>query len=210
MLDKSDLRPGDLLLCRGADKLLDPRNFARKRIRDLTGSPFTHAAIYLGDDEVGDAVPLKGVSVRRLDALLKDAEYMVVLRHPDAWDEERIAGLRQFIEGLQRAGARYNYEGVKKFQENKDGHAQADLTKKLEDFFANAPADSGFKPDTPFFCSELAVACLVNSGFIDKSAEVVYEPGIHAPGDLARDNTFGFKVGYLSSDQIFGNERAAK
>lgn len=203
MLTIKDLHPGDLLLCRGADKLLDPRNLARQRIRELTSSAYTHVAVYLGEDQIADAVPLKGVTVRGLDDLLKDSEYIVALRQPGAWDDERLSGLRQFVEGLQRAGSRYNYAGIRHFEKNRNQHEQADMAKKLEDFFANQPKDEGFKPDTPFFCSELAVACLVNSGFIDKSAEVFYEPGVHAPGDLARDNTFGFKVGYLSSDPAF-------
>lgn len=95
-------------------------------------------------------------------------------------------------------GVGYNYREALKYIKNKEAH-EASLVEALDRYFAGGQntdqTDFG-----PFFCSELVVACYINSGFIHPSAAVVISPGTYAPADLAREPTFGYLVGFLAFD----------
>jgi hypothetical protein len=136
--------------------------------------------------------------VRPLAALVSEAMHIAVLRHPDAWDDVRIDGLRDYAAALQALGTGYNYREALRYIANNRAH-EAGMTDALTQYFGNGeqhpPTDLG-----PFFCSELVAACFVNSGFIHPSAAVVIAPGVQAPGDLANEPTFGFLVGFVALD----------
>ena len=95
------LRPGDILLT-ASDGL------ASAGIRALTFAPVSHAAIYLGDERVAEAVG-QGIVVRTLAAVLREESVVVAFRHPglSPAQAERIG---RFAEA--RVGERYNTLGV--------------------------------------------------------------------------------------------------
>lgn len=200
-MQQHDIRPGDLLLSRGGeDEKWSIGEAVRNRIRTATDSPYTHAAIALSSTEIADARP-GGVRIRPLQHLVDGAACVLVLARDDIWDAGRLRQLRAYVEDLEALGARYNYADALRFEKNKARH-QAGITQALEDFFEKS-VSNGATNCGPFFCSELVVACLIHIGYIDPSAAVVYDPGTHSPGDLLRDATFGYLVGYLSNDPGF-------
>jgi hypothetical protein len=140
------------------------------------------------------------VKIRPLRDLVNESVCVGVLRRPDVWGAPRVATLLEFVEGLESAGAKYNYEGVWRFLEKKTEH-QDGLTRALEQFFEQEEAGTAQRAaagPAPFFCSELVVASLIHIGYIHPSAAVIYNPGTQSPGDLLRDPTYGYLVGVLA------------
>ncbi|WP_334154646.1 hypothetical protein [Tepidimonas sp.] len=196
-LSPNDVKPGDVLLCRPPEGI-NASKVVRRSIAAVTGCPYTHAAIALSHSEVLDARPLHGVKVRPLAELLAEARHVAVLRHPDAWNPQRIDGLRDYAAALQALGAGYNYREALRYSANRRRHAveaMDALARYFETGEQQPAADFG-----PFFCSELVAACFVDSGFLHPSAAVVIAPGVQAPGDLTKEPAFGFLVGFLTAD----------
>jgi Permuted papain-like amidase enzyme, YaeF/YiiX, C92 family len=96
-----ELQPGDILLS------ADP-GIASAGIRLLTTSPVSHAAIYVGSDEVAEALR-GGVRLRRMDRVLDEESVIAVFRHP-ALDEERALRISQFAR--EQVGRPYDFVGV--------------------------------------------------------------------------------------------------
>lgn len=97
----ADLQPGDILLSADA-------GIASAGIRLLTTSPVSHAAIYVGDGEVAEALR-GGVRLRRMERVLQEETVVAAFRHP-ALDEERALHLSRFARG--QVGKSYDYLGV--------------------------------------------------------------------------------------------------
>lgn len=196
-MTQDDIRAGDVLLVRGTSEKWSAGHLIRQEIAARTKSPYTHAAIALNNQEIVDARPWHGVKIRPFSELLAKAECVAVLRHPDVWDDNRALDLQEYAAALQSLGTKYNYHDLMRFEANKSVH-QDSVMQALNSYFENAqpaaPTDYG-----PFFCSELVVACLVRVGYISQSAAIVFAPSVHSPGDLAREPTFGYLVGVLSS-----------
>jgi uncharacterized protein YycO len=192
LISTKELRAGDVLLCLPA-KL----GAVGKQIKNVTGSPYTHAAIYLGDNQVGDATAT-GVGFRPVLNLIRQYQHIAVMRNPDAWSRRNTQILRSFILELHGQGTSYNYGGVVRFRRNKTQQQESQLC-LLREYFSN-PSDRKKVnlSDAPYFCSELIVACFLKTGFIDEAAAIVLHPSNFAPGDLAIDLAFGALVGYLS------------
>ena len=201
-MQQKDVRPGDLLLTRGGDnKWLS--ECIREKIKSVTGSPYTHAAIALSSTEIVDARP-GGVKIRAMQELVDGADCVAVLARSDIWDAKRLQLLGEYAATLQAAGARYNYRDALAFEATKAQH-QAGVTQALDDYFKQAEKGEQHAATNlgPFFCSELVVNCLIHIGFIDPSAAVVFEPGTQSPGDLLADATYGYLVGYLTKDPTY-------
>lgn len=96
-----DLQAGDILLS------ADP-GLASAGIRLLTTSPVSHAAIYVGNGEVAEALR-GGVRLRSMDRVLQEESVIAVFRHP-ALDEERALRLVGFAR--EQVGKPYDYLGV--------------------------------------------------------------------------------------------------
>lgn len=97
----SVLRPGDILLTAA-------RSLSSTGIQLFTTAPVSHAALYIGDGEVAEAVG-EGVRTRSVEAVLADEDIVVALRHPRIGDAhaERMQGFAR-----DQMGRRYNYLGV--------------------------------------------------------------------------------------------------
>lgn len=95
------LRAGDILLSAA-------NGLTSAGIRLFTLAPVSHAALYIGNGEVAEAVG-EGVRVRTLDAVLDEESVVVAFRHPSL-DDAAAARLRSFAEA--QVGHPYNFVGV--------------------------------------------------------------------------------------------------
>lgn len=96
-----ELRDGDIILT--ADN-----GITSTGIRLLTLAPVSHAALYLGDAQIGEAVGA-GIRVRKVDDLLKDEAVIVAFRHPQLTPAQ-AARIREFAQN--HVGESYNHVGV--------------------------------------------------------------------------------------------------
>ncbi|CAN7619235.1 YiiX/YebB-like N1pC/P60 family cysteine hydrolase [Acidovorax sp. LjRoot194] len=96
-----DLRAGDIILSatNGINSL---------GIRAITLSPVSHAALYLGDDRIIEAVG-SGVRMRSTAEFVADEATIVAFRHPGVTDEHATA-MRAFAQAQD--GKKYNTTGI--------------------------------------------------------------------------------------------------
>lgn len=186
ILKIDSITPGDVLLCRCASCGSD--------ISRVTKSKYTHAAICV---RPGYMAEISGRSVKEttIKNLLETYDHIAVLHQPDFWSKSTVSRLQSFVATAIERKAKFNYEGLRNFVEQKAIH-QENLTTKLHEFFENRHSSPAAKRDS-YFCSEFVAAAHVAVGIIEPSAAVVYDPSILAPGDLAQDYTFGIFAGYL-------------
>lgn len=170
----SDLQPGDILLTASA-------GFVSVGIRALTVSPVSHAALYVGDGEVAEAVG-SGVQLRRIETVLAEESVVVAFRHPalDAATGERIADFARAA-----VGSRYDAVGVllhAPFSLQRRACELPGLTSFLREACLSALATlqlAGGGNDK-FFCSEFVLAAYEQAGLPITRAR----PHWVAPDDL--------------------------
>ena len=97
----ADLMPGDIILSNTA-------GWVSAGIRALTMAPVSHAALYLGDDQIAEAVA-SGVRIRPGAAFMADESTVVAFRHPGL-RADHAAALRRFA--WSQDGKGYNTLGV--------------------------------------------------------------------------------------------------
>jgi hypothetical protein len=97
----ADLQPGDILLSAAP-------GIASAGIRLFTISPVSHAAIYVGDGEVAEALR-GGVRLRRIEAMLAEESVVAAFRHPTLDDD---GALRVSRHARASVGKSYDYVGV--------------------------------------------------------------------------------------------------
>ena len=98
-----DLLPGDVLLHRA----LKP-NVIQQKIIASTGSPYTHASIYLGDGKVAEASP-PSIKKSEIPAAVKGCTCIGVLRSQCGFGGDRPSRLIEFIDELVKNGAKYDF-----------------------------------------------------------------------------------------------------
>ena len=101
LVQPEELLAGDILLS------ADP-GLASAGIRLLTTSPVSHAAIYVGNGEVAEALR-GGVRLRSIDRILQEESVVVAFRHP-VLDEESAQRMSQFAR--EQVGKPYDFVGV--------------------------------------------------------------------------------------------------
>jgi uncharacterized protein YycO len=95
------LQPGDILLT-------SMPGFTAASIELLTFAPVSHAALYIGDGRIVEAVR-SGVGERSIDEVMADEKVALVLRYPDL----TIAQARRIREYAQdKTGAGFNFIGI--------------------------------------------------------------------------------------------------
>jgi cell wall-associated NlpC family hydrolase len=97
----ADLRAGDIILS-------NTNALVSMGIRALTLAPVSHASLYLGDDQVAEAVG-SGVRIRSTADFMADESTIVAFRHPGLQPEHAEA-MRRFAE--QHNGKPYNTLGI--------------------------------------------------------------------------------------------------
>src|SRR5688572_8114304 len=95
------LQPGDIILTSAS-------TLRSAGIRLMTWSSVSHAALYIGEGRIVEALG-SGVHVRSLDELLLEESIAVVLRYPGLRPDQQVQ-LTDYA--LEKAGARFNFVGV--------------------------------------------------------------------------------------------------
>ncbi len=190
IIDPNTLEPGDLLLC------VMPGTVA-EQVEQVTGSKYTHAGICYNSAEVVH-MSVRGIKKEPVSRLLESSQRIAVLRNPYIWSVKRVEALKQFLDDALANRRRYDMEAAQKFETRKDEH-RINLLARLHDHFEN-----GLQPENHsklrYICSDLVVAAFIEIGYIQPSAAIVYRGDTYSAGDLGRDPTFGYFVGYLKPD----------
>lgn len=100
-LDPEALQPGDILLT-------SVPTLVSASIRLMTFAPVSHAAVYVGDRQVVEAVR-SGVRVVDIDKALAEEAVVLVLRHPELTPEQ-AALIKEYA--LSKTGAGFNFFGI--------------------------------------------------------------------------------------------------
>lgn len=134
-------------------------------IRVLTLAPVSHAAIYVGNGRIAEAVG-HGVGIRTVDQVLKEESVVVVFRHPRLAPEQ-AKGVREFA--LSHVGKRYNTLGVvlqAPFSLEKRVCDVPLLPGVLRDFCARgiATIQLGARSNDRFFCSQFVIEAYRQAG----------------------------------------------
>lgn len=95
------LLPGDIILSAA-------NGVASLGIRLATLAPVSHAALYVGDGEVADAVG-EGIRRRGMDRVLEEESTVVAFRHPSV-QPEHLEKMQAFVQ--ETVGQKYNLLGV--------------------------------------------------------------------------------------------------
>ena len=101
VLESETLQPGDILLT------AEPTLMSAS-IRLVTLAPVSHAAVYVGDGQVVEAVR-SGVRVRELEELLDEAAVALVLRYPQLTADQATL-IREYA--VNKSGADFNFLGI--------------------------------------------------------------------------------------------------
>lgn len=174
LVTSDDLQPGDIILT--AENGINSVG-----IRLVTLSPVSHAAVYLGNHMVAEAVG-KGVQRRTLGDLLGEEATVVALRHPKL-TEEQAARIKAFA--ARHEGGKYNYVGIL---------LQAPFTLErrvceiplvpslVRDFCIRgvASVQLGLGSNERFFCSQFILEAYRQAGLPLTDAD----PRLINPGDL--------------------------
>lgn len=152
------LRPGDIILSA-------TNGITSAGIRLLTLAPVSHAAVYIGDQQVAEAVG-QGVVLRSLDDMLAEESVVVAFRHPGvgAMHAERIRGFAQ-----AQVGGRYNHVGVLLFAPFSLERRACELPlvpEAVRDFCIRgiATVQLGAVRNDRFFCSQFVLEAYRQAG----------------------------------------------
>lgn len=186
-LSACDLRAGDVLLHEPGRP-----TWYEKGIALGTGSPFTHASIYLGENTIAEA-RLSVVRTCSVRSPIKRDKTLVVLRQAPELTEVQVDMLRAFVANALKRGARFDFAFPVTY-----------LRSRFVSKFAKAPASSEpLGPLQPanchkYFCVSFIVDAYCAMGLIDQSERHLYRLGRHAAVDLLTDRKFGQVVGQIS------------
>jgi cell wall-associated NlpC family hydrolase len=97
----ADLQPGDIILS-------STNGVTSLGIRLLTVSPVSHAALYLGNDDIAEAVGA-GIRTRKMADFVQDESTIVAFRHPGV-RAEHADSMRSFAQAQE--GKKYNTLGI--------------------------------------------------------------------------------------------------
>lgn len=193
VLSYSDLLPGDVLLHRPKKP-----GFVQRRIAAVTDSPYTHASIYIGDGKVAEAVAkrfLKGVVKSDVATTIEDCLSIGVLRSQYGFTPDRPQQLEEFVERVSTLGLRYNTRAIFTFKRNSKRYFD-DQLQHIRDHYGKSDSNESLARRS-YFCSAFVVSCYKAVGIIGKNGQAAYPSDVFSPGDLARDPTFGWLLGYL-------------
>lgn len=168
------LRTGDILL-----SAMDGVNSAG--IRLFTLAPVSHAAIYVGDAQIVEAVG-EGVRLRSAEAMLADESVVVAFRHP-AIEDHHGERIREF--SMQQVGGKYNHVGLLLNASFSLERRLCDLPllpQAVRDFCVRgiASIQLGAQDNDRFFCSQLVLEAYRQAGLPITDAQ----PQLVSPADL--------------------------
>jgi len=183
-IDASQIRAGDILLYR-----TKKTSVISAVVRWRTSSPYSHAAIYLGDGQILEAVHPR---VRITPLKIPRSGYIGVIRSQLGFGPERQEILRDFANQLVTNKARYDLRGVLDF----DGIRRDTYWKSVDAILAGASKIQGDRR-TRYFCSALVARIWCVVGIADASAWHLFLQDLISPGGIVGDVNFGWFLGYL-------------
>lgn len=161
VISATALQPGDLLL----SSATSPQSWG---IRLFTLSGVSHAAIYLGDNQVAEAVG-SGVKIIPLQQAIKESNNLLALRVQN-FSSEQVLRLREFAD--QQQGKKYNYKGIVMFMPFMVSRRVCELPLMHENLRSTCLtalagvqlADVEDPQADRFFCSEFVIAGYRHAG----------------------------------------------
>lgn len=174
LVNAENLQPGDIILT--AENGLNSIG-----IRLITLSPVSHAAVYLGDQQIAEAVG-SGIRRRSMDALLADEATIVAFRHPNI-TAEQATKINAFT--AKHDGQKYNYVGVilqAPFALERRLCELPLIPSLVRDFCIRgiAAVQLGLGRNDQFFCSQFILEAYRSAGLPLTDAD----PRLINPGDL--------------------------
>ena len=188
LLMPGDLRPGDVMLHEPGRK-----RWYEKGIALATGSRFTHASIYIGDNTIAEA-RLPRVRVCDIGRPMRRERQLCVLRQPTALRSEQVTALCDFVHAALQREARFDYAFPFAFYTNR-------LARRIMPE-AHQPMKRGPLPPAnraKYFCTSFVVDAFRAMGLIDQAEARPYLLGSHSAADLLVDDKFGHVVGLLET-----------
>ena len=194
-----ELQTGDVLFC-------SPHIRKGWLIQQSTAGVYTHCAIYIGDSQVADSTPCRGVSISPLSEFDKQYRYIAVARCPGIWTEPndsenrqqeikyRKNAIKRYVKICEGMKVRYNPIGALfvPFREwlwiKQSSWERNSKLDWLLFLFVTKRGGHG-----AMFCSEFVHRCFVACGHLNKEEH----SHLLSPNALSEDDTFGF-VGYRS------------
>ncbi|SAL05099.1 hypothetical protein AWB81_07019 [Caballeronia arationis] len=178
---------------KNADLIVTTRNGpVSGAIRAATGAPVSHAILYIGNDQVVEAIG-NGVTLRSLDEALAGTTVAVAFRDP-ALTPEQALRVRDYAG--QQLDKPFNYMGLVRqgsFQLDRaafcSGRSGADYDQCVN-WVGNVNLGRG--SDDSFFCSQLVVAAFNSAG----DPLTATPPHWTSPSDLA-DLGMARRLGYV-------------
>jgi len=174
LVEADALRPGDIILT--AENGLNSVG-----IRLVTLSPVSHAAVYMGNEQVAEAVGA-GIRRRSLTALMNEEATIVAFRHPDI-TLEQADKINLFA--ARHDGKKYNYLGVMlqaPFALERRMCELPVMPSLVRDFCIRgiAAVQLGLGRNDQFFCSQFVLEAYRSAGLPLTDAD----PRLINPGDL--------------------------
>jgi hypothetical protein len=185
-----DLLPGDILLYRP----LTP-DALQQRVSVALNSPYTHAAVYLGDNKIAESVMPIGVVINGARSSLDGSLCAAVMRTQLGFLNDRTIKLRKFVEEVIKNGRPFHRYALANFAESSIEFFDNQLSIVAENYGRSSTIEQ--LTAKSFFCSGFVVACFQAVGIIDSSAQVAYPPEFYSPAHLYADATFGWLLGFL-------------
>ena len=183
-IKREDLKPGDILLYRTKKK-----SIVSSIIRWWTGSPYSHAAIYMGDGKILEAL-VPSIKINPLK--IQRGGYIGVIRSQLGFKPEHEKILHDFADQLVKNKARYDLRGVLQFI-GINSQIYQDNIKAILSGTANIRGDER----TRYFCSALVARIWCIVGIAHESAWSLFLRDLISPGDIPGDVNFGWFLGYL-------------
>ncbi|MGL4234190.1 MAG: YiiX/YebB-like N1pC/P60 family cysteine hydrolase [Casimicrobium sp.] len=174
LVSERDLRMGDLILSAA-------NGINSVGIRTLTLSPVSHAAIYVGNGQIIEAVGA-GVGQRSVQAFIAEEATIVAFRHPKL-DDTQAELVRKFAE--KNIGTKYNTAGVvlqAPFALQRKFCELPVMSAIVRDacIRGSAAITLGPVPNDQFFCSQFVLEAYKAAGLPLTDSD----PRLVTPGDL--------------------------
>jgi Permuted papain-like amidase enzyme, YaeF/YiiX, C92 family len=174
LLRSDELEPGDIVLT--ADNGLTSMG-----IRLITLSPVSHAAVYIADQQIAEAVG-SGIRLRTVQQLMEEEATVVVFRHPGT-SPQAMRDMQVFVD--QHLGKKYNYFGVMlqaPFTIERRVCELPLIPSLVRDFCIQgiASVQLGLGRNDQFFCSQFVLEAFNKAGLPLTDAD----PRLISPSDL--------------------------
>lgn len=168
-------------------------------IRTATGSPVSHAMLYIGGGQVVEAVG-SGVTMRSLADAIADASLAVAFRHPTITEEQALRARDFAGRHLDEA---YAYRGLARglrFRLDQLVHCRGKTGEEYQrcrDWYGKV--DLGTPTNDEFYCSQLVLAAYADAG-LPLTAQPPHWSSPQDIVDLALTSTLAY-VGHLKTSK---------